>query len=656
MQPASWYLNRLRAMSGSEIVARAARQARFALERSGALRADSPPEPAGWPPREAMRSGAPSNADGAIYVAAADRILMGKFDFFGETFDLGADVRWNVDPKTGTNAPLTYGKTLNYRSTRLVGDIKYLWELNRHLETVTLAEAYAVTGEVRYLEHLRRMLTTWMEQCPYLKGANWCSSLELGLRLINWHLAYRIAGGASSPLFAGEEGRRFASLWLRSSYQHVHFIMGHLSSHSSANNHVIGELAGAYVAAATWPCWPQMERWRARARRLLLEQARLQTHEDGVNREQAVSYQQFVMYFLLIAGLAGRETGTPFSDEFWGVYRRMTEFVDALLDAGGNLPMIGDADDGIVFALVPRERFEPFRELLAVSGVLFGNGRWRARAGGHDHTARWLCDGMAPLQTPAVATAPRMRFDAGGYYILGDRLGEPDETRVVVDAGPLGYLSIAAHGHADCLAVLLSCAGREILVDPGTYCYHTQRDWRDYFRGTAAHNTVRIDGRDQSEISGPFMWAEKAEPNVAAFESTSERDRLRASHTGYRRLPDPVTHAREVVFDKRARSIEVVDEIECAGAHRVERFWHFAEHCSVELRGATVVAISGSVRLVLEIDEPQAVARLVRGETQPIGGWISRRFGHKEPTSTVVFALDVRGTTSLRTRMQLHAL
>jgi hypothetical protein len=654
MQPPSWYLNRLRAMSAGEIGVRILRQARFALEQGGALRVDRPPSPSAWPPHERPNT-ARAPGEGAIYVEAADRVLAGRFDFFGETFELGREVRWNVDPKTGTTAPLVFGKTMNYRDSRLVGDIKYLWELNRHLETVALAQAYAVSGDVRYLEHLRRLVLSWIEQCPYLRGANWCSSLELGIRLINWHLAYRIAGGASSPLFAGEEGKRFADLWLRSIYQHVHFIMGHLSGHSSANNHLIGELAGAYVAAATWPCWSQMERWGARARHLLIEQAEVQTHEDGVNREQAVSYQQFVMYFLLIAGLAAQRTAAPFPASYWRIFRRMTEFVDALLDVGGNVPMIGDADDGIVFALVPRERFDPFRELLAVSGVLFANARWRERAVGHERTARWLCEGVAPLVHSDAAETPT-RFKAGGYYLLGDRLGQPDEMRLIVDAGPLGYLSIAAHGHADCLSLLLSVGGKEFLVDPGTYCYHTQREWRDYFRGTAAHNTVRVDGRDQSEISGPFMWAKKAVPSVEFYETTPTRDRFRASHSGYDRLEDPVVHTREVIFDKEARSVEVVDEIECNGSHRVEQFWHFSEQCSVEVSGARVVATNGDARLVLDVDDSRAVGRLMRGETQPIGGWISRRFGHKEPTATVVFTRDVHGTASLRTRFRLERL
>ena len=73
-------------------------------------------------------------------------------------------------------------------------------------------------------------------------------------------------------------------------------------------------------------------------------------------------------------------------------------------------------------------------------------------------------------------------FPQGGYWVMVYAGNTLDEVRVVADAGP-GYLSLAAHGHADALALVLSLGGRPVLIDPGTYAYHTQRRWRDYFAG-----------------------------------------------------------------------------------------------------------------------------------------------------------------------------
>ena len=143
--------------------------------------------------------------------------------------------------------------------------------------------------------------------------------------------------------------------------------------------------------------------------------------------------------------------------------------------------------------------------------------------------------------------------------------------------GRLGYLSIAAHGHADALSFTLSAGGEELLIDPGTFAYHTQKQWRDYFRGTSAHNTVRIDGQDQSVGAGNFLWLAHAPVARARIQcSTPQFDRLVAEHDGYRRLADPVTHRRELCStrdfgrDRRRRDLlpRVAHESRCSGTSR----------------------------------------------------------------------------------------
>src|SRR5690606_17182395 len=144
-----------------------------------------------------------------------------------------------------------------------------------------------------------------------------------------------------------------------------------------------------------------------------------------------------------------------------------------------------------------------------------------------------------------------------------------------------------------------------------------EREWRDYFRGTAAHNTMRVDGVDQSQIGGQFLWLEKAEARLERFESTNDHDAIAASHDGYERLPDPVRHERRVRFDKRTDVFEIVDRLVCKSEHVVERFWHFAEDCRVALDGGSAVSDDGKVRLRVEVDESDAEAVLRNGSTRP---------------------------------------
>ncbi len=591
------------------------------------------------------------------YLAAADRIAEGWLDIFAlKGVDFGSPPRWNRDPKTGIEAPLTFGKLLDYRDPDVVGDIKYLWEPNRHLHLVTLAQAYALTRERRYAEAIAEQLQSWFIACPYPLGANWSSSLEPALRLLNWSIAWQLVGGAHGELFEKDPALRDA--WLRSVYQHAEFIRGWLSLHSSANNHLIGEAAGLFVAGVTWPHWPRAELWARAGKRILEREILMQNAPDGVNREQAIAYQQYEADLLMLCLLAGKSNGQWFSPAYESRLEAMLDFIASIMDAGGNVPMFGDSDDGCAVRLSQGEAFCPFRSVLATGAVLFRRGDFKRKARRLDDKSRWLLGATADQQFEALdahksALPPRQQFPEGGYYILGAGLDQPDEIRVVADAGPLGYRSIAAHGHADALSFTLSIGGHEFLVDPGTYAYHTHGRWRQYFRGTAAHNTVRIDGLDQSEPGGSFLWLRHARAGCSLWLSSAAKDTFEGWHDGYMRLEDPVKHRRLLELDKRARRLLVEDTLEMAEEHDVELFLHCAEKCRVDaVPGGYVLCRDGiAVTLVL----PQGGAsELLRGSVAPIAGWVSRAFDLRQPATTIAWRARLAGRAVLRTEIAIR--
>ncbi len=551
---------------------------------------------------------------------------------------------------------MLFGKTLNYRDEALVGDIKYLWEPNRHLHLVTLAQAYHLSKERRYIDGLAVQIDSWLDQCPYLQGPNWTSSLELAIRLINWSLVWQLTGGEESPLFEGQTGAARLRRLTNSVYQHAHFIQGHFSRFSSANNHLIGEAAGLFIATTTWPCWSQCASWRRTARNILEKEAQLQNASDGVNREQAISYQQFVLDFLILAGLAGRTNASEFSAGYWQRIEAMIEYLASIMDVAGNVPMIGDADDGYVVRLSCEENWCPYKSLLATGAVLFNRGDFKAKAGPLDDKTRWIFgDDIEPLyekiESKAAVLPVRRSFAEGGYYILGSDMETSEEIRIVVDAGPLGYEGIAAHGHADALSFTLNIAGREFLIDPGTYAYHTQKKWRDYFRGTAAHNTLCIDDQDQSVSGGNFMWLKKAEARCELWEPGEHMDRFIGSHDGYTRLADPVTHRREITLSRAERKIVVKDMILCKGTHSVKGYWHFSEACSVELTDKGISAENGGKSVVLGYVGGDASYEIVKGDSDRPAGWVSRRFDVKEAAPTVIWQSTVHGDTIFTTEI-----
>lgn len=653
-----WKIHRLSAMSGREIGYRVKQRVQASVEQFGLHSVAAPP------PRHAQAGNAwvaalPVNFNVDKYRRAADEILAGRFPVFAmPAAELGFPPQWNRDPKTGRQAPLRFGKTLNYRDEAIVGDIKYLWEPSRHAQLVTLAQAWHLSHEEQYAHGCRTLLESWFDQCPYPSGVHWTSSLEHSIRLVNWSFAWQLLGGEAASIFQGASGEAFKQRWLTGIYQHCHFIAGHLSRYSSANNHLLGELMGLFIASVTWPLWKRAKRWKNTAQRELEREMLRQNGTDGVNREQANWYHHEVADMMIVSGLVARANGCDFSTAYWHRLNAMLQYIASIMDAGGHVPNFGDADDAIIARLDPDAKVDVYRSLLATGAVLFDCAAFKFKAGKLDDKTRWLLGdaGAGKYETvdmSRVALPMRRDFPESGYYVLGDRFETQREVRIVADAGPLGYLSIAAHGHADALSFTLSAGGRELLIDPGTYAYHTQRLWRDYFKGTSAHNTVRVDGVDQSVSGGNFLWIKHAEAQVIAIERTPLVERWVASHDGYARLKHPITHRREILFEKEQSRLQVTDELLGSGVHHVEIFWHFSEACAVTTDGRGVQATHGDVTLSMTVPEGLrcVVHRGVEGP-QP-AGWISRSFDSKLPTATVVMSGRIEGGARFMTRLRL---
>jgi hypothetical protein len=657
----SWRWNRLRCMSLGEIKARFYNLLKKKALKLGFFSAAKVPPPNLNETANPWIKRSNFFLDAQDYCHRADQFLNHGVYFFTirKNFDEILD-HWNRDPKTGITAPLSFGPSLNCQDHDLVGDIKYLWEPNRHLFLVPIAQAYQMSGNFFYLNSIRTALTTWFEQCPYLSGPNWSSSLELGIRLINWSIIWQLIGCKKSALFKDNNGQTFLIRWMEFIYQHLHFIDNNLSFYSSANNHLIGEAAGLFIGTVTWPFWPELGSIREKAFKILEKEALLQNASDGTNREQAISYQQFVLDFLIMAGLAGRYNGYEFSKAYWQRIESMIAFLGSVLDLNGNVPMIGDSDDGYVSFLSAESDFCNYRSLLATGAVLFNRQDFKLKAENLDHKTCWLTGGKAVEMFTALSTQPtklpiQREFKEGGYYILGKNFEKENEIRCIVLCGPLGYLSIAAHGHAAALSIYLSVGGHEILIDPGTYTYHGHDKWRHYFRGTSGHCSLTIDDHDQSQSGGKFMWTKHANAHCETWMVGSTKDRFVGYHNGYLRLSDPVIHKREVIFDKAMDRINIIDWIDCKKTHTVKRFWHFSEACGVRLKDNHLIVQNNGVEVEFDCSDSTRNLLLVKGDKEGPFGWISRGFDHKVPCYTAMALNTIKGHTKLSTLIDIKA-
>jgi len=581
-------------------------------------------------------------------ITAAEKLMQHRYPYLalGE-IELGDQINWNYEYKRRLQTPLKFGPWMDYRDTDSYGDFKYFWELPRLQHLITLAKAYYLTGEERYAREVTSQIKGFIEQSPYLLGVNWIMPMEACIRLVSlsWIAAFLKSYIARHPKLCGLMEQMVRS--------HIHYATTNYAAYSSANNHLIAEAAGVFIATLCFDRLTGLEKHRQTAYRILSREALRQFYPDGVNKEQAIHYQLFASEFLLLAGILGHANGIDFPREYWDVLENNAVFLAAVADDKCSVPGIGDSDDGRAVVLSEADD-NPVRSVLAASAVLFERGDLKAKAGEFDQASFWLLGKQGAKKFESLPAEPgpaRKAFQQGGYYILNG--SNRTRAKLIFDCGPLGLGSISAHGHADSLSFVLTAFGRSYFVDPGTYTYMAHSPYRNYFRSTAAHNTIVIDGLDQSQMAGPFLWSRKARSYLEEWASDSERDRVVACHHGYLSLADPVTHRRAVSLDKRTDVVTVHDHLEMKGTHKVEQHFHLAPECEVRKVGTALLRITNSGSTIEVQLDKRLDCRIARASENPICGWYSAAYDHKQPSNSILCSGTFSGEQHFATVIRL---
>lgn len=586
--------------------------------------------------------------DVARLAVRAEAILENRLTLFDlEDHPLGDPVCWNYEYKAGRAAPAGFAPDIDYRDHTVTGDCKFVWEPNRHQHLVVLGRAYRATGNPACARHAVRHIDSWLEQCPFGTGMNWRSPLELAIRLINWVWTLELIRPAG--VIPAETAQRVTA----AAYQHLWEISRKYSRYSSANNHLIGEAAGVFIGASCFSRLRRAGQWQQEARAILLREILTQTFPDGGTREQALGYHQFVLEFFLLADVAARRLGIDFPPEYRDRLARMVEFLSAMRE-GGDLPMFGDADDGYVLDL--GGRLDP--DALLTTGALVLDRPDLLPRRPVAEPACWLLGPEAAGRAQVAADASPGRklasraFSDSGYYLLQTGTADTDAMSVLFDCGELGFGPIAAHGHADALSVTVRAFGRDVLVDPGTYDYFTYPAWRDYFRGTRAHNTIRVDRVEQSEMLGPFLWGKRVKPRCLQWEPAESGGCVAGEIGAWN--GSGLVHRRTVSLDGASRTVLLRDELQSAGHHVAEAFFHFAEWCEVEAvePGAVTVRIAGGKHARLLLDRRWSV-EVLRGSEAPMGGWVSRGYHRRSPAPMVIARCEWMDRLETVTRLVL---
>ncbi|PSJ18181.1 heparinase II/III family protein [Nitrosomonas supralitoralis] len=506
------------------------------------------------------------------------------------------DLCWHKAPDTGRYWPLKFFTRISFAPGNPIGDIQLVWARSRLQDLVTLGLIYNQikdhSSKYPVIQHMEKLMLSWINQNPWLIGVNYISTMECSLRLISICHAFDMV--RNHPLSSQVwQGLVFLV------HSHAYFIRRRLCLFSSAGNHTLGECAGLVYAGVLFPELPDAEEWLTAGLKYMEREAQVQILQDGGNREQSFQYLAMIVDLCGLVTRLLRHHGKATSYDIEQAWIRGSSYLQKFSSSPNNLPAVGDSDDG--YALSPYLRLS-----------------WK--------------DSSHAIELPIEHL---QIFAVSGHSQI---LGTANHGNMRFSHGKLGMASTFGHGHADALSVCWNLDDKPLLVDPGTYLYGRDMFFRRYFRGTSAHNTIVVDNTDQAlqNKETAFGWLRAYSAKLIWHRKNyNGKTVLLANHNGYSDIG--IMHWRALIYDPQFGWM-IWDRLDGTDEHTLAMHWHVDAHVEMTSDGIVIACEDGPWFISVKGGK----LSLYRGNEHLPLGWISRKYGIKEPINTLRVEIRTR--------------
>ena len=566
-------------------------------------------------------------------VELADRVCEGSLLYFDHhLIDTGFPPDWHKNYFTGEyiDPKKHWSRIDDFRH----GDIKVIWEPSRFAFIYNLVRAYWRTGNEKYAEAFWQLVKDWREHNNPNQGPNWKCGQEIAFRIMAW--VFGLYGFLTAPATTAERVTSLAQMIAVS----AHRIEANLNyALSQRNNHGISEGMGLWTVGLLFPEFRRAEAWLKKGRQVLERLGQELIYDDGSFVQHSVNYHRLMLHDYLWAIRLGDLNEQPLSDALRERVAKATEFLYQIQDAKtGQVPYYGQNDGALILPLNNCD-YQDFRPVVQ-AGAYLATGKRCYASGPWDEDLLWLF-GPDALQTEVVPPGQSdFRAEAGGYYALRSGNGFAFVRCATYNDRP---------GQADMLHVDLWWRGQNIATDAGTYSYNAPEPWDNPLAHTVYHNTVTVDGLDQMDRAGRFLWLPwlRGNTRVNKRSSMGHLSYWEGEHDGYYRLPDPVTHRRGILR-MPSDSWLVIDDVAGEEEHTYSLHWLFPDwpyDWSPKDFCLKLSTDKGPYYVKFVTDAPEKDFVFVRGDKNSPNGWLAPYYMARVPALSVT--MNVKADSAL---------
>lgn len=433
----------------------------------------------------------------------AEKIVSGNLRYYSCHWkEVGSPPNWFLNPFNGNTYPnphLHWTKLPDFHPS--VGDIKNIWEASRFEWVVTLARAYAITADEKYLLTLNSWLKDWALKNPLNTGPNWKCGQETSIRVFNLLNAAYILQQHSHP---SEALVKFIEAHLERISPNIRYAI------AQDNNHGTSEAAGLFIGGS----WLAKANAKANAnakkgRHWLENRLKKLVTTSGSFSQHSLTYQRVLTDTLCFAEFWRKTLNAePFSNHFYQKAAAATNWLYQVVDTNsGDAPNLG-SNDGALLLNTHSCNYRDFRPTLQMAARLFFDSIW-FNNGVQNEALYWF-----NINDQFTIKAPQKNsFSAHGFATL-----QGEHTWALVK---WPYYTFRP-SHNDALHVDIWYKGENIICDSGTYSYNPGNDFQQDLKSVHFHNTVSFDNREQMPKLSRFLLANWLKADTAAFESTGK--------------------------------------------------------------------------------------------------------------------------------------